>query len=342
MTIEIVTHPKDLSKWNKDDLSKWNDEKQPAPYLELFGETSPLLDTRYAEVIHPGAVPTDSALKTRQQSAPVYEYCWTIGHPWSPPDHHRSNVFLRSRLDGFWNNLRDRAAYVYLYFQLGGGWLVEELAASVKYLRPVAQQRSFWEEAAKDWQTLQPLVNDAGKLAGALEPGIGTAAGSGVRVLNAMAQMKIESVPQTKDFPWSVAKVTCVSEKLGAMQGVVWELPKKMFTDLGGRLTGGLAVSFIPARHQDEAGASSNTPTIQQQHLYLQALVRSNKQVQWAPGPDDQAFIRLGVKPQNPEQGDDASENATKQVGNTSETTVPDSTFQCDRPTSHDADLRSH
>jgi len=43
------------------------------------------------------------------------------------------------------------------------------------------------------------------------------------------------------------AKVTFGSpEHGGVMQGVVWTLPKSMFAELGGRLTGGLAVSFLP------------------------------------------------------------------------------------------------
>jgi hypothetical protein len=38
------------------------------------------------------------------------------------------------------------------------------------------------------------------------------------------------------------------------MQGVVWAIPKEMFEYLGGRLTGSLAVSFIPTASGDPNG----------------------------------------------------------------------------------------
>jgi hypothetical protein len=287
MTIESKTFPEDLSKWQGDDEHPF--------YLELFGETMPLLDTSYAEVVPAG--PVDGAPQAGHP-APIYEYWWTIGHPGSP--YHRGGLLdiIRERVnppEGFWNNLEEPvAARVYVYFPLGGGWRIKELAASVKYLNPVAHQKNFWKKAADDWQVLQPLVNEASSLA-ALVPGPGTVAAGSVKMLNALTNMKINSVPQSDEFPWSAGKVTFASE-LGVMQGVVWTLPKSMFTELGGRLTGSLAVSFIPARQQDEKGADSENPVPQPQQILSHAVVYGGEnQHRWAP--DQRDFVKLWVAP---------------------------------------------
>jgi hypothetical protein len=77
VTIESASHPEDLTQWDgKDDATPF--------YFEVFGETSPLLDTTYAEIVPAG--PTDGGTQTTQ-SAPVYEYWWTIGHPGHRPEH---------------------------------------------------------------------------------------------------------------------------------------------------------------------------------------------------------------------------------------------------------------
>ncbi len=52
--IEVVSYPADLTHW---DLTK-------TPfYLELFGDTSPVLDTHYGEVIKPGPVDGSADLR---------------------------------------------------------------------------------------------------------------------------------------------------------------------------------------------------------------------------------------------------------------------------------------
>ncbi|HEY3759177.1 MAG TPA: hypothetical protein VGL37_05410 [Solirubrobacteraceae bacterium] len=43
MTIESISHPADLAQWKGEDEDPF--------YLEVFGETSPVIDTTYAEVI---------------------------------------------------------------------------------------------------------------------------------------------------------------------------------------------------------------------------------------------------------------------------------------------------
>lgn len=74
MTIESASHPEDLSQWDGKDEDPF--------YFEVFGETSPVLDVAYAEVIPPGSV--DGGAQTTQ-TTPVYEYWWTIGHPGHRP-----------------------------------------------------------------------------------------------------------------------------------------------------------------------------------------------------------------------------------------------------------------
>src|SRR5437016_644252 len=117
MAIEAVTYPRDLGEWvpEKDRF-----------YFELYGETRPAVAPTYAEVVPPG--PAEGAAKTTQ-STPVYEYWWTIGHPGHPGHHdHRMLDHLLHRGDtGFWDQLEDEAAHVYLFFPLGGGWRIKEL-----------------------------------------------------------------------------------------------------------------------------------------------------------------------------------------------------------------------
>lgn len=49
-------------------------------------------------------------------------------------------------------------------------------------------------------------------------------------------------------FDWYAEKVTVPpAARHGVMQGVVWAIPREMFELLGGRLTGSLALSFIPS-----------------------------------------------------------------------------------------------
>ena len=77
---------------------------------------------------------------------PVYEYWWTVGHGGSKPEH-RHLFENRKKLD-LCHQLEDIAARVYLYFPISGGWRVQELAASAKYLAPVAHVK------------MQPVLDD--------------------------------------------------------------------------------------------------------------------------------------------------------------------------------------
>ncbi|MHB8657707.1 MAG: hypothetical protein ACYC91_07085 [Solirubrobacteraceae bacterium] len=288
MTIESASHPEELSQWDgKDDATPF--------YFEVFGETSPLLDTAYAEVVPAG--PSDGAGQPAQ-SAPVYEYWWTIGHPGHRPEH----AGLLERLAGpnnLWERLPDPAARIYFFFPMGAGWRVKELAATVKYMTPVVHEESFMEKAAQGWQTIQPLVDGASKLASVAQPIAGAAAAQSAKVLGAMAQLKLSSVPTIKGFEWSAGKVAFGNKDHGGVaQGVMWTLPPSMFQELGGRLTGSLALTMIPDRKQTAGQPSDAGPDPQPQDLLAHAVVYSpegHDHDHWAPAID--SFVRLRIAP---------------------------------------------
>jgi hypothetical protein len=287
MAIESASHPKDLLQW---------DGEGEAPfYFEVFGETSPVLDVAYAEVVPPG---TAGDGPQTIQSAPVYEYWWTIGHPGHRPEHSGPLKHITGP-DDLWARLPDPAARVYVYFPMGGGWRVKELAATVKYMSPVAHEQSFWEKAAQDWQAVQPLADDASKLASAVGPVAGSAASGSVKMLGAMAQLKLSSVPPVKGFEWSAGKVAFGNKDHGGVaQGVMWTLPASMFRELGGRLTGSLAVSFIPDRRQAPGTVCASTPEPESLDLLAHAVVYSpegHERDHWAPA--DRSFVHLHLAP---------------------------------------------
>ena len=115
--IEVVSYPPDLASWDQ--------SKNPF-YLEVFGETEPILDMSYAEVLPSGS---DTAKTTAV--TPIYEYWWTIGHGGQAPDHHHLWPERPSEKP-IWNKLEDIAARVYLYFPINAGWRIKELVATVK------------------------------------------------------------------------------------------------------------------------------------------------------------------------------------------------------------------
>lgn len=75
------------------------------------------------------------------------------------------------------------------------------------------------------------------------------------------------------------------------MQGVVWALPKEMFEKLGGRLTGSLALSFIPsaAVGSEAAWAPATQPAL------AHACVLADGKEHWVPAKND--FIELPITP---------------------------------------------
>lgn len=269
------------------DLGAWNQDERPY-YLEIFGEAEPMLDMTHADVI-----PAGSVVPGTTNPVPIYEYWWTIGHAGTKPEHR--HLFQSRKKLSLWRKLEDIAARVYLYFPIAGGWRMQEYAASAKYLRPVAHQSAWTEKAAADWQRLQPILAGAGEAGSVLGvvPGVGTVAAGAASALSATSKLQVNSVPQDlKGFDWYVEKVTVpASTRHGVMQGVVWAIPKAMFELLGGRLTGSLALSFIPAGAADGHAPWSARPLPMLAH----AVVYADGKQFWVPAQNQ--FIELPLSP---------------------------------------------
>jgi hypothetical protein len=287
--IEVASYPTNLATFKPSVAHPY--------YFEVFGETTPLLDTTYAELQPSGAL--DAAGK-RPSSAPVYEYWWTIGHGGRHTRHHWFGDAEDEDPDAVWDNLEDVAAYVYLYFPVSRGWRIKELAATTKYLSPVRDSTTLLTALAEDWQHVSPALGEATQMA-ALVPPVAPIAGAAVgasTVLDTLAKLKINSIPPTGEFRWSVAKVTFANAD-GAMQGVMWELPKRMFTDIGGRLTGSLALSFIPASVQKPGEVCYALPDPQPGAICAHAVVRAKDGDRWAPAKNE--FVELTLGPRVPQ-----------------------------------------
>jgi hypothetical protein len=153
----------------------------PTPYfLELYGETAPQIDPNYAQVL---------AHRGKDTAGPIYEYFWTLGRYKRPPDDNGQQADPQQSQetpakamlwrvlhlhqatgegDSDWGEFASgRFAQVYLLFPRSRGWRVHEVAASVKYLAPIAMQKTFLQDLDKDVAALQPLLGVAGTVADA-------------------------------------------------------------------------------------------------------------------------------------------------------------------------------
>src|SRR5579875_2858709 len=97
------------------DPATWKPDDQPF-YLEVYGETSPLVDEALAEV-----VPANGSDPKSTADAPVYEYWWTLGHPGTAAEHHHWYQ-PKPGVTPAWLDLQETAARVYLYFPASAGW----------------------------------------------------------------------------------------------------------------------------------------------------------------------------------------------------------------------------
>jgi hypothetical protein len=251
--IEYVTCPPNIGKLSP--------EEDYSFYFEVFGEASPRITSEYTQASLPEE---DPGLKQCINFAPLYEYYWSLGF-----------VDLDGKCGpGTWGGeLAQTAAEVYFYFPTTGGWRVEELVATVKYLCPSREHASHLQDAANMFSTAKPMVEDASKLAsvGSMLPGVGPIAASSAVLLNAIARLKITSVAPTSDYVWSVQKVASV-QKGSLLQGVKWTISKKLFIELGSRLTGSIAVNIIPSRLQSSSEKSGEEAAdIQLRPLPIQA-----------------------------------------------------------------------
>ncbi len=90
-------------------------------------------------------------------------------------------------------------------------------------------------------------------------------------------------------FDWYVEKVTVpTGHSHGVMQGVVWAIPNEMFELLGGRLTGSLAVSFVPT-----ATTSAESWQPQPLSLLAHAAVYADGDTSWVPAQNQ--FVELAA-----------------------------------------------
>ena len=183
---------------------------------------------------------------------------------------------------------------------MGGGWRVKELAATVKYMSPVANESSFWEKAAGDWQSIEPLIDGASKLAATAQPLAGAAAGASAKLFAAMAQLKLSSVPSVKGFEWSATKVAFGNREHGGVaQGVAWMLPPSMFRELGGRLHRQPRRELHPRPQAAARPCERCRPRFPRpQDLLAHAVVYSpdgHEHDHWAPGK--QRFVHLRIEP---------------------------------------------
>jgi hypothetical protein len=284
MPIQSVSSPADLTSWDPD-----QEGAQPF-YFELFGETEPLLDGSFAEL---ATAPTTVGAPIAPRSS-VYEYWWTIGHEGRPPGASGSRLKHwtgRATRDWIWDRLDDHAAAVSVFFPIDCGWRVNEVAAAVKYMSPVPHDPTLAERASGALTTVEPLLQDASKLVSLVQPAVGGVASKAAQTLDVLAQMKINQVPQVGGYAWGVSKVTTVSESGGVSHGIRWTLPKLMFHELGGRITGTVAVSFVPVTPQGTPAAGPRAGSIRA-HA---SISPHGQQHIWVPGRS--RFIELEVTP---------------------------------------------
>jgi hypothetical protein len=280
--IQFVTWPSNLAHWNS--------EKDPPFYLELYGETRPELDERYVEVL--SLAEEQHGLIEGARLAPLYEYCWSLGYLDDDTKHASES----------WGNLAETAAEVYLYFPSVGGWRIQELIATVKYLCPAREHASLLQEAAHLFATAQPIIEDASKLAGhaAWVPGVGMAATGTAALLDTMAKLKVTSVPPAKGYEWSVQKVARHVSGEGLLHGVRWTLPKKLFVELGTRLTGSIAISMVPSELQSDT-AKTERDSFERRPIRATAVIHAHPAILRegkAVSLPERGFLELQVQPE--------------------------------------------
>jgi len=283
----------------------WDPYESPF-YLEVYGETAPLLNTAFADVLGTGPLSADSSSGTPSStiSAPVYEYWWTLGfHRGHSPEeqHWRDRLFhpRNENLDAHGGaqamSFEDPAAWVGLFFPTGANWRAKEISATLKFLTPIKDQHQMWQDISENIAKLSPLLADAGSLA-SLVPGGAMAS----TVLSTVAKLQVGSVPQ-KSVNWSVEKTTLhPAAESGPWQGVEWRLPQNTFEVLGGRVSGSVAVTFMEAlRPSEDEATPPEEGTV---------MARANVAVQGMRGllrvpsseTDGDPFLSLKVAPQRP------------------------------------------
>ena len=272
--------------------------ERPFHYFEMFGETSPLITPGYTKLLLPEE---NEGPKHSTNLAPLYEYYWSLGYlePDGPEKKWGQDLWRRMH--------RETAAEVYLYFPTTGGWWIQELLATVKYLVPGREHAAVLQNASHLFATAQPIVEDVSKLArvGSGLPGVGPIAASSAVLLDVIAKLKITSVPPVKQYRWSVQKVADYIPGEGVVHGVRWTIPTRLFQEFGSRLTGSIAVSIIPATPGPSASEFD--------HIQLTSKpIRAKALIRRYPGPQkgdlhlpnegSDKYLELGIEPSGSEE----------------------------------------
>lgn len=276
--IETVTYPHFFTEKQEDKLWVNKDHRF---YFEFFGETKPAIDMNYAELL-PQALSGAAPQNGTHLSA--YQYWWTLGRydneeETEEKEHWIDHLFSHQEKDEF-------AVSIYMYYPLDGGWRMKEVAPLIKYLQPLHEQLMSWQSAGEMLGAGAPMVSAAEGLAlfprvigSVLNPFIG-AMSLGIPAIMAMAaKLHANEVPPTDGYKWAVKKITGYHAEFGLLSGVVWKVPKKMFRDLGGRLTGSLVSCFIPYHLQQKEAAGSD-------HTFLSRPILAKAILHCEGGPD--------------------------------------------------------
>jgi hypothetical protein len=236
--IEYVTWPRNIDQWNR--------QEDHLFYLEVFGEARPRISSDYTQLPLPEE---GKDLQRTTNLVPLYEYYWSLGY---------IDLDGKCGPNSWGGELADTAAEVYLYFPTVGGWQIEELLATVKYLCPAREHSSLLKDAAHLFAAAQPIVDDASKLAGVGRglPGVGPIAASTATLLDVIARLKVTSVPPASGYEWSVQKVAQHVSGEGLLHGIKWTISKKLFIEFGSRLTGSIAVNIVPSMPPGHSGES--------------------------------------------------------------------------------------
>ncbi len=213
--------------------------KSGAFYLELIGEVNPKLDLKLAEVSG------NSNPENPVESVPIYEFVWSLGHL-DEAAVGRAKLWRKGDPSAL-STSTVSSAKIYLLFGGMDGWRTTEPIGTVKYMSPAPGGGDLLKRIGNELQGASKVAE--------LVPGGGAAS----KWMDAAAGLGMSSLPQSKEFAWSIAKVAFLDDEFGILSGVVWTIPESMFKRLNGRLTGGLAVSFQAAVFQQSQTARGPT-----------------------------------------------------------------------------------
>lgn len=241
--LEVASYyPFDSSSWDS-----WNTGNGVhIPYFELYGESQPFLCTNLTETLQDNSMDNDPRMKAQP---PIFEYFWTIGI-----SDYLIDQFSRNDTDKLWYH--NTGAEVTVYFPLKRGWRVEEVLASIKYVRPLPHQEDLAKKVAEYWNSVAPVVGKAAEFIEHMDiPGVS----AGATLIDTLAKAPITSLPPVDGLAWHVKKITGFVEG-EVMEGLRWTLPRKLFCVLGNRLTGSIAVYFHPYYQQEQQQKAVGQP----------------------------------------------------------------------------------